>query len=281
MRDLLPRDYSSSGVVINGRDLGENLQHWKHPFRQLIGALRLSQSSGIRELRIEPFNGKEPSTPFTFDFFDYPDASDIQAGRWLFQNLVKCELNFRILTAGDNTPLWYDRDNGRRKLAHLSHLLAATDDLRHLTLHIVGWQSAHNSAPHLELGPSQPVFSRLGLRKTWSKLRSFNLGGVHSLRDEFLEFIRRHKGTLWSLSFQDCTLCSGSWADIVDEVVYSTSVCRFVLLSVNEAEIPTGNESVQSSEGLEEWKYEGCLEVSKDGEHKYVSPNLSTSKCHF
>jgi hypothetical protein len=138
MRDLLPRDYKSVTTWSRANDLSGTPQHQKHPFRLLIGALYFSQYSSIRELRIEPFDEMKPGTPFTFDFFDLPDPSDIHAGRWLFQNLVKCELNFRILIGADETSAWPDRDNGRGKLAHLSHLLAVSDNLQHLSLHIVG-----------------------------------------------------------------------------------------------------------------------------------------------
>jgi hypothetical protein len=276
MRDLLPRDYKSvSGMDFSGNGPNGTLPHQKHPFRLLIGALYLSQYSGVRELRIEPFDDTEPGTPFTFDFFDFPDPSDIQAGRWLFQNLVKCELNFRILTGADETFIRPHRDNGRRLLAHLSHLLAVSDNLQHLSLRIVGWTSSQDSAPQLELGLGHPVYSRLGLHKTWSKLRSFNLGGVHSTGDDVRDFIKRHTDTLRSLSLEDCSLYSGAWADIVDEVLYSTSVCRFTLSSVNETHIPDSSGTIRRSEGLQEWKYEGSLEVAKDGDRKFVSPSLT------
>jgi hypothetical protein len=278
MRDLLPRDYQSPSVTyfgMNGPDSAPH--HQQHPFRLLIGALYFSKYSGICELRIEPFDDTRPGMPFTFDFFDFRDPSDIQAGRWLFQNLVKCELDFHILAGADETSVWLDRDNERGKLAHLSHLLSVSDDLQHLSLRIVGWSPLQDSAPQMELGPAHPVYSRLGLRKTWPKLQSFNLGGVHSTGDDVLDFIRRHGDTLRSLSFEGCSLYSGTWADIVDEVVYSTSICRFTLSFVNETHIPDGAGSVQRSEGLEEWKYEGSLEVSLGGDRKFVSPVLIKS----
>jgi hypothetical protein len=243
----------------------------RHPFRQLIGAIHVSLYTGIRELRIEPFDDDKPGTPFTFDFFDFPDATDIQAGRFLFQNLTTLELHIRTSCIPSGPRMRPSPGRGRRALAHLSHLLAVTDELRQLTLHIVGWTLGAASAPGLELGPRDPVFTRLGLRKTWPKLRSFNLGGVHSTGDDILDFIRRHKDTLRTLSFQDCGLYSGLWADIADEVVYNSSAFPFVLHSVNETHIPVASGIVLSAAELEEWRYEGHVEVTKDGDRRFVS----------
>jgi hypothetical protein len=279
MRDLVPRDFRLGYWVVVIMSRNEHHINMQHPFLQLVGAIYLSQYTGVRELRIEPFRESEPGSPFTIDFFDLPDATHVQAGRHLFRHLERCELNLKIISRDDDTAIVSSDDGGRSRLAHLSHLLAAADDLRHLAFHIVGWRSTLPSAPFLELGPGQPVFSRLGLCKTWPKLRSLSLKGVHSEGDDFLDFIKRHKSTLRSLSIQDCALYTGIWADIVDEVVYTTRISPFVLNMVNEERVPTGSGDglVHSSQGLDEWLYEGHLEVSQNGERRFVSPNLISS----
>jgi hypothetical protein len=277
VRDLVPRD-------IRGAYLGdENRLSFQrppqHPFLFLIGAIYMSQYTGIRELRIESYNEEEPGNPFTLDFFDLPDANIVQAGRHLFKNLERCELHIRIMSLDDDVAIWSSNDGGRSRLAHLSHLLAAAEKLRHLAFHFAGWQSAWPSVPSLDLGPGKPVFARLGLRNTWPKLRTASLKGVHSGGEDFMDFLKRHKSTLRFLSIQDCTLYTGVWADIVDEVVYSTMISAFILTSVNEIIVPTSDHdgSVQTSAGLPEWLYKGQLEVSADGERIFVSLNLALS----
>jgi hypothetical protein len=276
VRDLVPRDTRDA---YSGNSNRRSNQHpSKHPFLHLIGAIYLSQYTGIRELRIEPYDQEEPGNPFTFGFFDLPDTNAVQAGRFLFKNLERCKLNIRILPSEEDAAIWSNSDSGQSRLAHLSHLLAAAEKLRHLAFHIAGWQSSWSSLSSLDLGPGKPVFARLGLRKTWSKLRTASLKGVHSDGEDFMDFLRRHKSTLRSLLIQDCTLYSGIWADVVDAVVYSTMISAFVLTSVNEKQVPTGNGdgSIEESYDLPEWRYVGRLEV-EDGERRFVSLNLALS----
>jgi hypothetical protein len=279
VRDLIPRDYRVPHPLIGDTSGHERPTYMRHPFLQLIGAVCLAQYTGIRELRIEPFTSSEPGTPFSIDFFDLPDANYVQAGRHLFKYLERCELEILILAIHEHTDVEHSKDAGRSRLAHLSHLLAAADDLRHLAFHISGWQPDWPSVPHLELGPGEPVFTRLGLRKTWSKLRSFSLKGVHSDGNDFIDFIKRHSSTLRSLSFQSCALYTGMWADIVDEVLYATRISSFVLDLVHERQVPTSNGDflVQGPFGLDEWLYEGQLKISQDGGRSFVSQKLAVS----
>jgi hypothetical protein len=272
VRDLIPRD--NKGPDPNNRNHGLDQRPSQHPFLHLIGAIYLSQYTGVRELRIDAYDKTKPGNPFTFDFFDSPDANSVQASQYLFKNLERCELN--ISTSHDDTTFWPSGHCIKSSLVHLSHLLAIAEDLRHLAFHIAGWQSIF-AAPSLNLGPGQPLLCRFGLGHTWSKLRTASLKGVHSSGDDFLDFVKRQSNTLRSLSIQDCTLNIGIWADIVDEVVYSTSITAFILASVNERQVPTGDGdgSVRGSDGLNEWLYEGDLEVSRDGERKFVNLNLT------
>ena len=257
VRDLVPRGGLANGLP-HLTQIPQNRS--EHPFRGLIGALYLSQYSGVRELRIEASRDDESGTPFTFAFFDFPDAIDFQAGRYLFQNLERCELNIKIWSRHD--------DGGKQRVANLSRMLAAAHDLRHLTLHITSSQLSL-----MGLQPDQSMCAPLGLMKTWHKLRSLSLGGIYADGKEFLDLIRRHRYTITNLSFRKCSLFSGAWADVVDEVVYSTGILPFVLDSVNETMIPTGNGTAQSSAELEEWRYEGHVEVSTDGERNFVRTN--------
>jgi hypothetical protein len=140
MKDQLPRDSTSSEGQFDGHSAGLSRSS-THPFRQLIGTIHLAEFTGIRELRILPFDDRKPGTPFTFDFFSFPDASHIRAGRFLLQNLTSLELHIRILLIRDDIragSFGTSTNKERQALAHLSHLLAAADKLRHLILHIGG-----------------------------------------------------------------------------------------------------------------------------------------------
>ena len=71
-------------------------------------------------------------------------------------------------------------------------------------------------------------------------------------------------------------VAQGVWSRLAAVVVgidrsSSSSISSFVLRSVNETHIPIVNGTILSSEELDEWKYEGQIEVSKDGERKFVS----------
>jgi hypothetical protein len=260
VQDLIPRNtfrgprFPAAGYCVS-----------EHPFLQLVGAIYVAQYSGIRELRVDAFDQEEPGTPLTLGFFSCPKAIDLQAARYLFQHLENCELNVRIGSAGgivDNADPSALENN---EFAHLDSLLAAAHELRHLALHAI----------YIDLfgdpETDRTQFSRFGLRETWPKLQSLSLAGMAAHGKHFLDIIRRHKDTLRSLAFRRCTQLSGTWADIVDEVLYSTKVATFVLQSVNEAQIPAGDGTSYSSLGMEKWMYEGYMEASKDIERNFVS----------
>lgn len=255
MRDLLPRGLSTR-IVRGEKLLGPN-----HPFRLLIGAIYLSQHTGVRDLRVERFCDKgEPGTEFSLGVFDTPETTDIQAGRHLFRNLETCELNIR-LSLGDKITL--------RRLVNLRVLLATAKDLRHLTFHITRWKPSAQAM--YGTANDQSIFPLLGLEKTWSELRTLSLEGIYADQNEFVDLIRRHRYTLTNLSFRYCSLLAGTWAEIVDEVVYSTRFLPFVIDSVNETRPPTWQGTTHNYDDLEEWRYEGHVDVNKDGERSFVS----------
>jgi hypothetical protein len=267
MRDLLPRGLNpgSRSRSYYGRHIpGSRSTNLGHPFLQLVGAIYLSQHTGVRELRVERFrDNREPGTELSLDLFDTPEATDVQASRHLFRRLETVELNIGLSFANDNTT---------PRLANLSDLLATANDLRHLAFHITRWQPSAQAMYGTML--DQSIFSQLGLEKTWPKLRTLSLEGVYAIQNEFVDLIRRHRYTLITLSFRKCSLLSGTWAEIVDEVVYSTRFLPFVLDWVNETRPPTWQGTTHNYEDFEEWRYEGHLEVNKDGDRNFVSTEL-------
>jgi hypothetical protein len=271
VRDLLPRDFRSNNRPFSGVLQGRFFAWSEHPFRQLIGAIYTAQYTKVRELRVEAFNEGDRGTPFTLDFLDCSNADDLQAGQYLFQHLEKCELNLKVWALRDTSTISNINNSSTQRFENLNMLLAGANDLQHLALHITAWQVDDSLAPISGLRQDQAMFSCLGLSKTWSKLRSLSLEGIDASEDDFLDIILRHKDTLATLVLRNCSLLVGTWANIVDEVVYSSGIFPFVLSRVNEMYVLAGPGVVQSADELEEWKYEGHVEVSDDGERRFVS----------
>jgi hypothetical protein len=121
------------------------------------------------------------------------------------------------------------------------------------------------------------MFKFMGLQENWPRLQSLNLDGTNGSEEDFLDLITRHKYTLTSLSIRNCYLLRGIWGNVGDEVVYSTRIFPFVLYLVSEAQPSASSGLTQGSSGLEQWKYVGHLEVSKDSERAFVNPKTSLS----
>ncbi|CAO2650556.1 Nn.00g018480.m01.CDS01 [Neocucurbitaria sp. VM-36] len=259
MRDLLPR---STSTPCTSSD---------HAFRQLIGAIYLSEYAGIRDFTVEAYRKGNPGTEFSLSLFDFPDPVDLQAGRYFFQHLLKLELSMSLQTFGESGT----SARGLRQLSNVANLLTAAKDLRHLALHITHWIGSRTLMYGHILSNEQPIFSYFGLRATWQKLRSLSLGGMYADEQDITDFIKHHKYTLRSLAFTQCSLCSGTWVEIVDEVVYNSIVVSFVLDLVNETDLPGMNWMSLSTEDKERWRYEGHLVVSKDGERSFIDSNAS------
>ena len=247
----------------------------EHPFRQLIGAIYTAQYTGVRKLRIEAFNDGDQGTPFTFDVLASPySEAELKAGLHLFKHLERCDFDIKIWSLDPVSASF-----GLQRTPALNVLLAASDKLRHLALRISGWESTgpmvdpfiHSSTSPKGFNPHGSMFKFMGLGKRWAKLRSLDLDGINGSEKDYMYFITRHKDTLTSLSVRNCCLIRGIWANVVDEVVYSTRVFPFELFQVNEAELPELSGLTQASKDSEQWKYVGQLKVSKDGERAFVS----------
>lgn len=274
VRDLVPRDYRTD-ISVSGRyPVRDNVSHKNHPFRELIGAIYVAQYTGIRELRVEPFDESDQGVPFTFDLLDCPNPeTDLKAGQYLFQHLEKCELNIKVQLMHNNMP---GLILGTQRVVHLGSLIGAAKDLRHLALHVSGEGLGEN---HFHIGNAQPEqlkFHRLGLDTTWPRLQSLSLEGLNANESDFLDLLARHKDTLRMMSLRNCSLLTGLWANIVDEALCHPRILPFVLSSVNELQIPSDPGTLMSSAGMAEWRYEGCIEISKDGERTFVSLDIIT-----
>ena len=225
-----------------------------HPFRRLIAALCLSQFTGIRELKAD-YVGKDitdPGTEFALSIFDL-DENEMEAAKFVFQGFEKLDLNMALRGS--------DQETFGEVMDKFATLLRSTTQLQHLYFHPTHWKS--------DVGP-QPLFERLGLGTTWPNLQTLGLKGVFATENELIGVVKRHKPTLTEFTFTKCSLLEGTWAEIVDEVVYGTTIRRFVLNRVNERGLPYLDYATMGTSERDSWRYQGRLKVTKDGERSFV-----------
>lgn len=253
MKDLVPRNHTT---IPDNDYTAPN-----HPFRQLIAVVYMSQFTGIRELRAAPVRNDvaNDGTEFALGIFDLDD-NEMAAARFVFQGLEKLMLSMALKVSDERT-----FTNVTDKFATL---LRDTVNLQHLHLHPTHWKSA--------LG-AQPLFAQLGLHMFWPKLQTLSLKGFLVDEKELTDMIKRHKLTLRNVKFSKCSLLEGTWADVVDEAVYGSNIYPFVLDRGNERGLPCLNYASLDTTERESWKYEGYLNVEKDGERVFVSGSCMTA----
>ncbi|KAL1792051.1 hypothetical protein ACET3X_009802 [Alternaria dauci] len=268
LRDLLPRG------AVPGR-LGKNrTTSWDHPFRQLIGAIFMSEYTGIRQLTIEAPREGHSYTALSLEMFKFPELNDLPAARHLFRHLVRVDFNLSILNtqSRDLHPLTNNNPT-IQPLENLATVLGAAQDLRHLSFGILDWNHLHEPLWDGGLIPDEcSIIDFIGLGATWPKLRSLRLEGIYAREQDVCQVITRHKDTLRSVTFAKCTLCTGLWIEVVNEVIFNASIItKFVLDNVNE---DTGAWSTRSNTRTKRMLgYEGHLVVNKDGDLEFVDTN--------
>jgi hypothetical protein len=268
LRDLLPRG------ALPGAFTDNRITDSEHPFRQLIGAIYMSGYIGIRQLTIEAPQEGDPCTELSLDMFTFPDPNDLNAGRHLFRNLVRLDLNLSILNILRETshPMTVI-DPPDHELENLAKVLEAAQELRHFSFGILNWRHLDEIMWDGETFPEgRSILEFIGLGATWPKLRSLKLEGVYASERDLCGLINRHKDTVGTLIFAKSTLCTGLWLEVVNEVVFNASmVTTFVLDKVNEDrgtwDPSSSNRNKQILGG-----YEGHL-VAKDGEREFVCGN--------
>ena len=267
LRDLLPRG-ALPGALTDNRTTGSD-----HPFRQLVGAVFLSDYTGIRQLTIETPREDHPRTEFSLNMFSFPDTNDLSAGRHLFRNLVKLDISLSILNIPSQTthPM-IEIDSPERQLENLTKVLEAAQELRHLSFGILNWRYLNElmwNGGTIPEGKSITDF--IGSGATWPKLRSLKLEGVYARERDLCELIDRHKDTLRTLTFARTSLHAGLWIEVVNEVVFNASmITTFVLDQVDENRSGYLTSTNGSLEG-----YEGRLIVTEGGEREFVRSNPS------
>ncbi|KAI4661165.1 uncharacterized protein J4E79_004976 [Alternaria viburni] len=265
LRDLLPRG-ALPGALTDNRTTDSD-----HPFRQLIGAVFLSNYTGIRQLTIEAPREDHRRTEFSLNMFTFPDTNDLSAGRHLFRNLVKLDISLSVLNIpSQTTPPTAEIDSPERQLENLTKVLEAAQELRHLSFGILNWRYLNE---HPE---GKSIADFIGLGATWPKLRSLKLEGIYARERDLCELIDRHKDTLRTLTFARSTLHAGLWIEVVNEVVFNASmITTFVLDQVDENHGGYGTSTNGSLEG-----YEGRLIVTEGGEREFVNTNPDKLSVH-
>ncbi|KAI4660624.1 uncharacterized protein J4E78_005328 [Alternaria triticimaculans] len=272
LRDLLPR-----GAL--PRTLADNrTTESDHPFRQLIGAIFLSDYTGIRQLTIEAPREDHRRTEFSLKMFTFPDTNDLNAGRHLFRNLVKLDISLSILNIPSHTthPMT-EMDSSERQLENLAKVLEAAQELRHLSFGILNWRYLNELMwDGTSIPEGRSIIDLIGLGATWPKLRSLKLEGIYAKERDLCELIDRHKDTLRTLIFARSTLHAGLWIEVVNEVVFNASmITTFVLDQVDENHGGYGTGTNGSLEG-----YEGRLIVTEGGEREFVNTHPDKPSVH-
>jgi len=260
MKEIRPRGPTHSGRAHDG------LHH-------LIGAIHISQYTGINEFKIKARSVSLPNnigTRFRVDVFGFRDPTHIEAGKFFFRNLNKIEMVLTPSSGIQTSPTAGVR--ALDCLANMAALLSEAKDLETLSLEFSHWHPDPHSMYGLMTPHAQPIFPYMGLGTTWLKLRELTLGGLFADEEEFKELVFRHGKTLTSLKFSYCSLFSGQWSNIVDDVVFGTNIAPFELDHVNEVNVGEATFAALSDIEAAKWQYEGRVAVTGEGERFFEEP---------
>ena len=232
-----------------------------HPFRQLIGAIFLTGYTGIRRLTVEarPEDDEDVHfwhAAFSLDMFTFPDPNDLRAGQHLFLHLTKVDMSVDVHFGHEALG-----SAQLQVLENFAKLLETAKGLQHLSLKIIELHKGHFATRLI-------LFGFLGLRTIWPRLRSLSLEGMAGDKEDVLEMITQHKETLRSLHLGEFVLSTGTWADIVDEVVFNAPmISTFTLHRVNDEFMTSENMNFGT---WEKSTLEGHLMVGEDGDRNFV-----------
>lgn len=274
IRDLLPRGVSDTFA-------GPYVAAAQNGFHHLVGAIYEAQHTKIREFRVETVDPATPNagTEFTLGFFDIQDVVHLEAGKYFFGHLSRLDMSLSLVDQQRRG--WNSHpDKIMLQLRNLATLLAQAKNLEIMSFHICHWRpTAHSMYGNIvSLCENGRISPSLGLQSLWPKLRVLSLGGIYADEKELIDLMGRHKGTLTELNFTNCSLMLGSWANIVDEVLYNTKIMSFDLLRVNEiiGGVPPRPFGLLQPEEISQWQYHGRLSVNPEGQRYFVSVIFDT-----
>lgn len=272
-----------------------------HPFRHLLAAIFVSRYTGIRRLRIEALSPMCIGTEFNLGMLDFPEElffadaerllppasarfvrnmrmvpedTHFEAAEHLFQNLETCELHL-----SEAQPFGEDKIRG---LNNLKKLLLSAEKLKHLALHVTrpdqdfadDAEDEEDEEDKEDAEEPPLAFASLGLQNAWKNLKTLSFGGINISIVDILDLMQRHESSLTSLSIQQCGLESGTWAEVVDQVLISTRITHFVLNFVAEETLAMADGTILETGEMEEWIYEGYLDVSDPTKRAFVRTTI-------
>ncbi|ORY13504.1 hypothetical protein BCR34DRAFT_562004 [Clohesyomyces aquaticus] len=260
MRDILPRGElpSINTPIPIGEHPDSYIARTQHGIHHLIGAVALAQYSGIRSFTVEACKGR--GTEMNHHAFDFADESHLEAGKYFFGRLQKLVLNLSLRSSA--------RGHQATVSPNLAVLLGEAKDLQELCFHICHWKD--NESAHFGYMDERSLFSSLGLRNKWPNLRTLSLKGIYAAGPEISSLITGHQDTLTKVVLNHFSLVSGTWADIVDEVITNTNIPSFILHLVNETQVGEQRFRDMAYSIRETWRYEGFLAVD-GGQRRFVS----------
>jgi hypothetical protein len=213
-------------------------------------------------------------TEFTISVFDFHDVVYLEAGKFFFSFLTRLDMNLSLLNPGGGRAPVGAR--GLSQLANLAALVAEAKNLEYLNFRLDHWRpTAHQMYGHV-VPHNQPIFPFLPFRTTWPKLRSLSLGGIYVEEEELMKVIDRHKGTLKELRFRHCSLFSGTWADIADDILSTTDIVAFSLDHVNETTVGDRYFGDLADEEKDHWQYEVEIAVDSENSRYLKEPSHKT-----
>jgi hypothetical protein len=236
-----------------------------HAFYQVVGAIFLLKYTGIKELIVERYREDRPSTECTVGIFHFPSPGQLEAAEHLFRQLSRLELNISFHQDAGISGL-----SVALQLTNLTQLLESAQDLQHLALHISEQKTLSLRTMRHSLVDGRHMLRPIRFSTTWSNLQSLSLEGTYAHGQDWIQIFQRHTATLKAVKFRDCVLVSGSWAGVVNEIIFSSDVQSLLLDRVRDPNIP------HTSGDPEVWRYEGRLSVSDTGERIFVCLSVRT-----
>ncbi|KAF2661345.1 hypothetical protein K491DRAFT_572617, partial [Lophiostoma macrostomum CBS 122681] len=269
MKNILPRG-TNVGQNYPGNHIDSHYEyssygpHHLHGFHHLIGAIYEAQYSDVHEFRVIPAESRRPmsGTEFSLDHFDFVNPIYVEAGKYFFGRLRKMDMCLDLFFSHASSPL--------SQLCNVKVFLEAAQELEDLAFTVPHWRPSASWMYPRFLTTDRSLFSYLGLEAQWPNLRSLHLGGIYVLEEEVLSLITRHMATLRKLSFTYCSLQSGTWANIVDEVLLHTSILPCILDRVNETVVASGPISHIDFDEMRTWQYVGEVKLVSNGGRYFV-----------
>lgn len=256
MQEILPRGIVDRRIMPQG-DTSESLENG---FHHLIGAIAMARYNKIREFRVERYPASTwplPISPFQFEHFLFSHPTYLESGKYFFHNLTSVDLAFTYQ---------HGAAIAQESLVNMHVLLREIKDLRRIRIHMPRSATRFANPNTIDTLTDPHSFATFGLNTQWEHLQCVDLQGLYASEQQLKKLVAWGKHTLESIKFSFCILSTGKWSNMVEEIVYGTSIKEFVLDHVNESYV--GDVLFRELPELDAapWSYEGQVELDDKGE---------------